>query len=83
VADESVTNRGGEPRGFSGLTQAFRNGFEDALRGPNREIGESLGDSRLMIQLGMLLGFVYAAFLSVWFWATRRGGRPARNREAA
>jgi hypothetical protein len=23
------------------------------------------------VQLGMLLGVVYLAFLSVWFWATR------------
>ena len=29
-----------------------------------------------MLQLGMLLGFVYVGFLSVWFWATRvRGPR--------
>ena len=24
-----------------------------------------------MMQIGMLLGIVYLAFLSVWFWATR------------
>ena len=69
--------------GVSGLTQSFRDGFEDALRGGNREIGDALGDSRLMIQLGMALGFLYAAFLSVWFWATRLRGRPDRDRAAA
>jgi hypothetical protein len=25
-----------------------------------------------MTQIGMSLGFVYLAFLTVWFWATRR-----------
>ena len=69
----------GGPNGLSGLTQSFRDGFEDALGGGNREIGDALGDSRLMIQLGMALGFVYAAFLSVWFWATRLRGRPDRD----
>jgi hypothetical protein len=33
--------------------------------------GGSLTDSRLMIQIGMMIGFVYTAFVSVWFWATR------------
>ena len=36
-----------------------------------------------MIQLGMALGFLYAAFLSVWFWATRLRGRPEGDREGA
>ena len=44
--------------------------------------GETLADSRLMIQIGMALGFLYAAFVSVWFWATRlrasAAGRPRR-----
>jgi hypothetical protein len=68
-------------RGLSGLAQSFRDGFEDALGGGNREIGDALGDSRLMIQIGMALGFLYAAFLSVWFWATRLRGRPGREEE--
>jgi hypothetical protein len=33
-------------------------------------------DSRIMMQLGMLLGIVYAAFLTVWFWATRIRPQP-------
>ena len=69
-------------RGLSGLAQSFRDGFEDALGGGNREIGDDLGDSRLMIQIGMALGFLYAAFLSVWFWATRLRGRPDREARA-
>jgi hypothetical protein len=48
----------------------FREGFERAIDA-NREVGDVVGDSRLMIQLGMALGWVYVAFLSVWFWATR------------
>jgi hypothetical protein len=68
-------------RGLRGLTQSFRDGFEDALGGGNREIGDALGDSRLMIQIGMALGFLYAAFLSVWFWATRLRGGPEGDRE--
>ncbi len=28
-------------------------------------------DTRLLMQVGMVLGTVYIAFLSVWFWATR------------
>jgi hypothetical protein len=70
-------------RGLSGLAQSFRDGFEDAIEGGNREIGDGLSDSRLMIQLGMALGFVYAAFLSVWFWATRLRGQPGRDHEGA
>jgi hypothetical protein len=69
--------------GLSGLTESFRDGFQDALEGGNRDIGEALGDSRLMIQIGMALGFLYAAFLSVWFWATRLRGGPDRDAEGA
>jgi hypothetical protein len=35
-----------------------------------------------MVQSGAVLGFVYVAFLAVWFWATRfrtRSQRPART----
>jgi hypothetical protein len=28
------------------------------------------------VQVGMLLGVVYLAFLSLWFWATRARVRP-------
>ena len=65
--------------GLSGLAQWFRDGFEDALGGGNREIGDDLDDSRLMIQIGMALGFLYAAFLSGWFWATRLRGSADRD----
>ncbi len=55
---------------------SLREGFGHAVEG-RRELGAAVADSRLMIQLGMFLGCMYAAFLSAWFWATRahhRGG---------
>jgi hypothetical protein len=33
-------------------------------------------DLRLMLQIGVVLGLVYLAFLAVWFWATRFRMRP-------
>jgi hypothetical protein len=43
--------------------------------------GESFADSRLMMQLGLAFGLLYAVFLSVWFWATRlRAPRPGLPR---
>ena len=40
---------------------------------------EGLSDSRLMVQIGVLLGFVYLGFLTVWFWATRGPRAPWRE----
>jgi hypothetical protein len=50
----------------------FRRGFEGGLPGIHdgaTDDGER--DIRLLMQIGMLLGAVYVAFLTVWFWATR------------
>jgi hypothetical protein len=33
--------------------------------------GEGAGDNRLLMQLAMLLGSGYVAFLTLWFWVTR------------
>jgi hypothetical protein len=33
--------------------------------------GEGSGDNRFLVQLGLVLGMAYLAFLTVWFWATR------------
>jgi hypothetical protein len=57
------------------LAQAVRDGF---LRGAGRQGTEDDGmsDTRLLMQLGMLLGTVYLAFLTVWFWATRLRWNP-------
>jgi hypothetical protein len=37
---------------------------------------EAGGDPRAMLELAAVLGFVYGAFLAVWFWATRFRIRP-------
>jgi hypothetical protein len=74
---DAVAGGSGDVRG---AWQLLRDGFDQAVRGGGREIGDGLGDSRLLIQLGMALGFVYAAFLSVWFWATRLRRRPSGER---
>ena len=39
-------------------------------RPPSQERRE-LQDSRLMVQIGLLLGLAYLGFLAVWFWTTR------------
>jgi hypothetical protein len=44
--------------------------------GPNGDKDDGASDTRLLMQLGMLLGTVYLAFLTVWFWATRLRWNP-------
>jgi hypothetical protein len=56
---------------FEQALGSFRDGFAQVITEERQEDGEGLRDSRLMLQVGMLLGFVYVGFLSVWFWATR------------
>jgi hypothetical protein len=51
-------------------------GFGRATRDAAGEAADGLSDSRLMVQFGMLLGVLYLAFLSVWFWLTRARERP-------
>ena len=63
----------GAPTGFGA---SFHEGFEQGVRG-NREVTDAVADRRLLIQLGMGLGYVYAMFLSVWFWATRLRRNPS------
>jgi hypothetical protein len=55
------------PQIVSELTE----GFARATRDAPGQAADGLSDSRLVVQLGMLFGIVYLAFLSVWFWATR------------
>jgi hypothetical protein len=52
------------------LAQVVRDGF---LRGAGRldEPDDQASDTRLLMQIGMVLGTVYLGFLTVWFWATR------------
>jgi hypothetical protein len=56
--------------GLEGVFGGLREGFAQVTRDAG-ETADGLSDSRLMVQIGMLLGVVYLAFLSVWFWATR------------
>jgi hypothetical protein len=58
---------GSVPRIVTELTE----GFGRATRQATDEAAHGLSDSRLVVQIGMLLGIVYLTFLSVWFWATR------------
>ena len=51
-------------------------GFGQAGREAGGEAADGLSDSRLVVQFGMLLGVVYLAFLSLWFWLTRARVRP-------
>ena len=53
------------------IGQTIRDGF---LRGAGRisdDVSDAGQDARLLRQLGMALGVVYAGFLLLWFWATR------------
>jgi hypothetical protein len=54
-----------------GFVRSFRDGFSRGARALTDDGGEGATDSRLMMQIGMLLGFAYLGFLTVWFWATR------------
>ena len=59
-----------ETGGLRGLMYEFSEGLSRATRDAG-EAPDGLNDNRLAVQVGMLLGVVYLAFLSVWFWATR------------
>jgi hypothetical protein len=50
------------------IASDIRDGF---LRGVSGNEDDGARDTRLLMQIGMLLGTVYLAFLTVWFWATR------------
>jgi hypothetical protein len=59
------------------FAQTIRDGF---LRGAGRHDLEDdeASDTRLLMQLGMVLGTIYLAFLTIWFWATRLRWSPRR-----
>jgi hypothetical protein len=65
------SGRGGVRGSFDYAFESFRDGFERAIVDTRDDVDEGLRDTRLMMQVGMLLGFVYLGFLTVWFWATR------------
>jgi hypothetical protein len=43
------------------------------------EAPEQLTDTRRLVQIGLMLGMAYVAFLTFWFWGTRVRGRKARG----
>ena len=43
------------------------------------EVARDLEDTRLMLQIGVVLGLVYIAFLLLWLWATRFRPRVERS----
>ena len=60
------------PAVVGAIVDPIRDGFEDAVaRRPRAEDAEGLRDARLLMQIGIVLGTIYLAFLTVWFWATR------------
>jgi vacuolar-type H+-ATPase subunit H len=81
LADASAIVRGGIPKpavpSVDSILGPTREGFD---RGVGRVVpddqGDGLRDSRLRAQLGIVLGLVYVAFLTVWFWATRERWNP-------
>lgn len=40
---------------------------------------QELRNTRLMLQIGIVLGLAYLVFLGVWFWTTRFRGRLGRS----
>jgi hypothetical protein len=44
---------------------------------PRPDVGEGLTDTRRLVQIGLVLGMAYVAFLTFWFWGTRARGRRA------
>jgi hypothetical protein len=53
------------------IVDPIRDGFERVVSRPAAEEAERLRDARLLMQIGIVLGTIYLAFLTVWFWATR------------
>jgi hypothetical protein len=52
------------------IREGFNRGAEGAVLGSGSG-DDGARDIRLLMQIGMLLGTAYLAFLTVWFWATR------------
>jgi hypothetical protein len=41
---------------------------------PSPEVADGLTDTRRLVQIGLVLGMAYVAFLTFWFWGTRARG---------
>src|SRR4029077_15043859 len=53
------------------VTGPIRDGFMHGAGRVSDELSDSERDARLLRQLGVVLGIVYASFLVAWLWATR------------
>jgi hypothetical protein len=74
VADVAGSAPGRAIATVENYSNAVREGFNRGAGGA--VLGSGSGDDgardiRLLMQIGMLLGAAYLAFLTVWFWATR------------
>jgi hypothetical protein len=61
----------------TGISSSFRRSSRSIE--PSNKSEDSVAvrrEPRLMLEIGLLLGAVYMAFLGVWFWATRLRRRP-------
>jgi hypothetical protein len=55
---------------------SLRDGIERAVRRTPFPVGDEARDGRLIAQIGIVLGTIYMAFLTLWFWATRLRWNP-------
>jgi len=70
VAADRASRSGGAVEAAP-FVQQSGDGFRRAVERHDGNSEDGIGDTRLMIQLGFLVGFIYVAFLATWFWATR------------
>jgi hypothetical protein len=68
------------PRISAGRYQSRRIQFHRERAAPSRPEGADPGrDTKLMLQIGALLGLLYGVFLALWLWATRVRPRMRRG----
>jgi hypothetical protein len=64
----------------AGQYQSRRIQFHVERAAPSRPEGADPGrDTKLMLQIGALLGLLYGVFLALWLWATRVRPRMRRG----
>jgi hypothetical protein len=75
-SNETGRKRTTVPAVIGTIVDPIRDGFEQVVARNGDEDAEGLRDARLLMQIGIVLGTVYLAFLTVWFWATRMRATP-------
>jgi type VI protein secretion system component VasK len=84
TASSVVSRLGGEatavPRDTGhdeSIIGTIKEAFERTVERPRIAVtDDGWSDRRLLAQIGIVLGTVYLAFLTVWFWATRLRWNP-------